>query len=292
MPATLPGLRHADRPRRGRGPPLLPEPGVPGARRPGVRPLRRRRWTSRAPAGRCSSSCSRRGLVKRRGDFFRLTVEDLEGARPVRPEERREPARGDPEGAPPAARADHRRARASRRSAGRRRSSSPTGWPAEVPAGRRAGSSGRRRTSARSRPTQPGAVRRRSRASARRSPAALAAWFGPAGRARASSRTWPTPASRPSCPRRAAARGGRARWPARRSSSPARSRASAARRPRRRSARPAASRRLGVEEDRLRRRRPRRRLEAGEGRGAGRPGPRRRWLPGCSPASRRSKVRP
>ena len=36
------------------------------------------RWTSRAPAGRCLSSSSRRGLVKTRGDFFRLTVEDLE----------------------------------------------------------------------------------------------------------------------------------------------------------------------------------------------------------------------
>ncbi len=35
----LPGLRDADRPRRGRGPPLLPEPGLPGAAGPGVRPL-------------------------------------------------------------------------------------------------------------------------------------------------------------------------------------------------------------------------------------------------------------
>ena len=61
MPADLPGLRHADRPRRGRGPPLLPEPGLPGARQPGVRPLRAAGWTSRGPAGRCSSSCSRPG---------------------------------------------------------------------------------------------------------------------------------------------------------------------------------------------------------------------------------------
>jgi DNA ligase (NAD+) len=36
----VPGLRHADRPRRGRRPPLLPEPRLSGARRPGVRSLR------------------------------------------------------------------------------------------------------------------------------------------------------------------------------------------------------------------------------------------------------------
>ena len=38
------------------------------------------------------------GLVSKRGDFFRLSVEDLEGARAVRPQERREPPRQHPEG--------------------------------------------------------------------------------------------------------------------------------------------------------------------------------------------------
>ena len=36
-------------------------------------------WTSRAPAGMSWSSSSQRGLVRRRGDFYRLSVEDLEG---------------------------------------------------------------------------------------------------------------------------------------------------------------------------------------------------------------------
>ena len=79
MPAACPVCGTADRPRRGRRPPLLPEPGLPGAGRPGVRPLRGAAgWTSRAPAGRSLEQLLQRGLVKRRGDFFRLTVEDLE----------------------------------------------------------------------------------------------------------------------------------------------------------------------------------------------------------------------
>ena len=41
--ATVPGLRHAGRPGRGRGPGLLPEHGLPGPPGPGVRPLRRSR---------------------------------------------------------------------------------------------------------------------------------------------------------------------------------------------------------------------------------------------------------
>ncbi len=95
MPAALPGLRHGGRPGRGRGPPLLPEPRLPGARVAGVRPLRRARRDGhrgrRLDGPRAAPR--RRGLVKRRGDFFRLTVEDLEGARPLRAEERREPPR-------------------------------------------------------------------------------------------------------------------------------------------------------------------------------------------------------
>ena len=80
MPAQLPGLRHADRARPGHRPPLLPQPALSGARRPGVRPLRRP-WRDGHRGRRLEgafASCSRRGLVKTRGDFFRLTVEDLE----------------------------------------------------------------------------------------------------------------------------------------------------------------------------------------------------------------------
>ena len=52
----VPGLRPARRARRGRGPPLLREPRVPGAGGAGVRPLRRRDGHRRARAGRCSAS--------------------------------------------------------------------------------------------------------------------------------------------------------------------------------------------------------------------------------------------
>ena len=43
MPGGLPGLRDPDRPRRGRRPPLLPQPGLPGARVAGVPAFRRPR---------------------------------------------------------------------------------------------------------------------------------------------------------------------------------------------------------------------------------------------------------
>ncbi len=80
MPADVPGVRHADRAGRGRGAPLLPEPG--SARRESARSSAissaAARWTSRAPAGRCSSSCSSAAWSSTRGDFFRLSVEDLE----------------------------------------------------------------------------------------------------------------------------------------------------------------------------------------------------------------------
>ena len=54
----VPGLRHAGRPRRGRRPPLLPEPAVPGAarRRSSAISPAAAGWTSRAPAGPSSSS--------------------------------------------------------------------------------------------------------------------------------------------------------------------------------------------------------------------------------------------
>jgi len=93
-------MRDAGRARRGRRPPLLPEPGLPGPARPGVRPLRgagrdghrgRRlggplrssssgAWSTAAPTSSPSpSSCSRRSTGSRA-------------------QERRKPARGDPEG--------------------------------------------------------------------------------------------------------------------------------------------------------------------------------------------------
>ena len=76
---ALPGLRHADRPRRGRRPPLLPEPRLPGAGVPGVRPLRRPAMDIEGAGWKVLEQLLQTGLVKRRGDFFRLSVEDLEG---------------------------------------------------------------------------------------------------------------------------------------------------------------------------------------------------------------------
>ena len=74
-----------------------PNTALPGAAVAGVRAFRRAAagWTSRAPAGRSCRSSSSAGMVHSRADFFRLTVEDLEIARPVREEERREPRRPD-----------------------------------------------------------------------------------------------------------------------------------------------------------------------------------------------------
>ena len=80
MPATLPGLRHAGRPGRGRGPGLLPEHALPGAAVAGVRAFRRARRDGhrgrRLGGPRRSSSSA--GMVHSRADFFRLTAEDLE----------------------------------------------------------------------------------------------------------------------------------------------------------------------------------------------------------------------
>ena len=119
--ADLPGLRHARRPGRGRRPRLLPEPRLPGARRPGVRPLRRARrdghrgcrLEGRPPAPRARDAQAPRRLLPadRRGPRV---------ARPVRAQERREPLRVDP-----AARADDRSAASSTRSASRRSAGRP-----------------------------------------------------------------------------------------------------------------------------------------------------------------------
>ncbi len=81
MPATCPVCGTPDRPRRGRRPPLLPQPPLSGPGRPGVRPLRRARRDGHRGCrlGRARAAPPAR-LVKRRGDFFRLTVEQLESS--------------------------------------------------------------------------------------------------------------------------------------------------------------------------------------------------------------------
>ena len=70
MPAHLPGVRHADRARRERRAPLLPQPGLPGARRPGAGPLRRPRLDGHRGRGlegarpaRSSAAWSRRAAT-------------------------------------------------------------------------------------------------------------------------------------------------------------------------------------------------------------------------------------
>ena len=234
------------------------------------------------------------GLVTKRGDFFRLPVEDLEGLERFgrksaenlhaniqkakrRPLERIIASLGHPPG---------------------RLDDGDRAGP--LAGGRGAGGAGepdwlvarRPRTCRRSRATRPSGSRR-SRASARRSSAALAAWFAPGGPGEGVLEDLADAGVVAELPGAAGQGGGRARSPARRSSSPARSRASAARRRRRRSARRAASRRARC------RRRPTTSSPArARARSWRRP---RSWAcrsstvmasPGCSRASRRSKVRP
>ena len=67
-------------------------------------------WTSRAPAGRRSSSCSRPGSSEARR-LLPAVGRGPRRTRAVRPQERREPPRQHPEGEAPAAGADHRLAR-------------------------------------------------------------------------------------------------------------------------------------------------------------------------------------
>ena len=124
----LPGLRHAGRPGRGRRPASTARtpPARPACRRSSATSSGAAGWTSRAPAGRCSSSSLERGLVQ---TPRRLLPADRRGpgrARAVRPEERREPVRGR-SSAPAAGRwPASSTAWASRRSASR----PPSTWPA------------------------------------------------------------------------------------------------------------------------------------------------------------------
>ena len=73
-----------------------PNTALPGARRPGVRPLRRARRDGHR-GGRLGGPVAApraRAWSTSRADFFRLTVEDLETLDRFAREERREPARG------------------------------------------------------------------------------------------------------------------------------------------------------------------------------------------------------
>ncbi len=118
MPANCPVCGTADRPRRGRGPPLLPEPEMSGPPVAGVRPFcrprrdghrRRRLGRSRTVAGAGPGQDPRRLLqAYRRGPRW---------PGPVRPQERREPEGVDREVAPAAARS---RLERTRHSPGRR----------------------------------------------------------------------------------------------------------------------------------------------------------------------------
>ena len=200
-------------------------------------------WTSRAPAGRSSSSSSSAGLVKRRGRLLPADRRGPRGPRPLRPQERREPPRRDPARPAPAAGADPQRPR---HPAGRRVDRDRPGPLGDGPAARRRPTTpdGLRAVAAllRTIATEtPGPVRggRGRRADGRRQPRRLLRRSGGRGRARGPRRR-----------RRGGGAAGRRRRPPhggplagktrRRDRHPAR--ASAGRRPRRRSGRPAASR--------------------------------------------------
>ena len=74
------GLRDADRARRGRRPPLLPELACPARVGQEFGHFAGRGGMDIEGAGwAVLSQLLERGLVKRRGDFYRLSVEDLEG---------------------------------------------------------------------------------------------------------------------------------------------------------------------------------------------------------------------
>ncbi len=152
MPATCPVCGTADRPRRGRGPPLLPQPDVPGAPGPGVRPFRRPRRDGHR--GRRLGRAGAAAGARPGQDARRLLPPDGRRPgepRPVRPQERREPEGFDRKVAPAAAgagaelarhspggRADrHRPGRLDRRAlAGGGHGSRPNGrlsWPGRCP---------------------------------------------------------------------------------------------------------------------------------------------------------------
>ena len=145
MPATCPVCGTAVVQDEGAVRHYCPNARLPGARRPGVRALRRAgaAWTSRAPAGWSLSQLLRAGHDPHP---WRLLPPDRGAAgdaRPVRTQERREPQRGHRAGArpapgahpqraghPPGRRADrHRPCDLDRGRPGRRRDDEPMGGP-------------------------------------------------------------------------------------------------------------------------------------------------------------------
>ena len=199
----VPGLRHGGRPGRGRRPPLLPEPGLPGAGRPGVRPLRRARRDGhrgrRLGGPRRSSSSAAWSSSAATSTGCRSRTSRASSGSPARAPRTFTPrsrsrSGGRSSGSSPRS--------ASPRSAGRPRSSSPTGWRPRCRQGDGLAPPGGGASRARRRRRRRSASRR-SRASDRRWPAAWRPGSGPTGRAAACSRTSPTPASRPSCRPRA-----------------------------------------------------------------------------------------
>ena len=141
-----------------------------------------------------------RGLIQRRGDFFRLTVEDLETLDRFGRKSAENLHAADPAGATPAAGPHPQRPG---HPAGRRVDRDRPGSLGDRPAARRAGHARRaardRDAAAPGRDGDPGSLRRGRghRPDRRGQRRGLLRW---AGRARASSRTSPTPAWRRSCP--------------------------------------------------------------------------------------------
>ena len=225
---ALPGLRHADRPRRGRRPPLLPEPRLPGPRRPGVRPLRgpgrdghrgrRLGGADAAPRARAASSAAATSTGCRSRTSSRSTGSPGRAPRTCTPRSRRSRRRpleriiaalGIPQ-------VGWTTAIDLAALAGRPMPPATTSrWPA-----RRLAARARRAPAPRSRAERAGAIRGGRWASGRRSPRRSPRWFAGPAPARASSTTSSTRASSRSGRRRRRGRcgGAAARSPARRSS--------------------------------------------------------------------------
>ena len=126
MPAACPVCGTRDRPRRGRGPPLLPEHRLPGSCQPGVRPLRRRDGHRRGRLEVARAAAPDRPRDEA-GRLLPALGRGHRDARPLRAQERREPV------SPTSRRRRSGRSSGSSlrwafpRSGGRRRSSWPTG---------------------------------------------------------------------------------------------------------------------------------------------------------------------
>ncbi len=98
MPATCPVCGTADRPGRGRRPPLLPEPRLPGPGRPRstATSLGRGGMDIEGAGWAVLEQLLQRGHRQVAGRHLPAHRRGARVARPVRPQERREPVRGDP----------------------------------------------------------------------------------------------------------------------------------------------------------------------------------------------------